>query len=101
MANFIRSYSLNFSRPKQTIDMPKRARVLHVYRDGNRIALDAVLVEDADTRAFDVKHQRYFEVVATGGACPEGSHVGSVTLDVGSGKKVTTTAFHVYEVRGR
>lgn len=97
----IRPYFLNFGRQKQTIDMPKRARVLHIYRDGKQIAMDAVQDEDNDTRAFDVKHQRYFEVVATGGACPEGTHIGSVALEAGQTKKDVINAFHIYEVRAR
>ena len=96
----IKTYSLHYGFGKQTVDMPKRAKVLYVYPNDAHIAIDAAVVEDADTRAFDVKHQRYFEVVASGQPCPEGTHLGSVSVHEG-GKKASTRGFHVYEVRGR
>lgn len=97
----IKKYSLNLSTTKQSVDMPRRARVLHVYIDDQVIVIDAVQDEDNDTKAFDVNNQRYFEVVTTNGWAPEGSHVGSVSLVIGKGSKAATKAFHVYEVRSR
>ena len=100
MAQKTQTYFLHYGYGKQTIDMPKRAKVLSVYPADAHIAIDAAVIEDADTRAFDIKHQRYFEVAAAGQFCPEGTHVGSVSLEEGA-KKKSARGFHVFEVRGR
>lgn len=97
MTAMIRTVRLEIRNGKQAIDLPKRARPLYIYRDGEKIAMDCVQDEDADTRAFDVNHQRYFEVITRGDVCPAGAHVGSIC----QGTVKSGTAFHVYEVRGR
>lgn len=95
MTAMIRTFYLNPVAGKQAIDMPKRARVLYVYPLNGKIAMDVVQDEDADTRAFDTKNQRYFEAVNTGNVCPDGQHLGSCAGSKGG------LASHVYEVRGR
>lgn len=102
MSTLIRTFGINYGERKQAISMVRRARVIFVYAQGENIALDAEVLEDNDTRAFDVDYQRFFQVVASGRERPEGSYVGSVTLSVVKlpHKKTETVAFHVYEVRG-
>lgn len=103
MSTIIRTYGVNYGERKQAISMVRRARVISVYAQGENIALDAEVLEDNDTRAFDVDYQRFFQVVASGRERPaEGVYVGSVTLPVVKlpHKKTETVAFHVYEVKG-
>lgn len=99
MTAMIRTVYLTHAGGKQAVNLPKRARPLHVYRSGESIAIDVVQDEDADTRAFDVSHQRYFEVVTRNGVVPLGARIGSVELTVGS--RSAAVAFHVFEVQGR
>jgi hypothetical protein len=101
MTAMIRTVRLKHVIGKQAIDLPKRARPLHIYLDDGSIAMDVVQDEDADTRAFDVKNQRYFEVVTRGAPAPVGAHIGSVVLAGDRGAKFHTVAAHVYEVQAR
>lgn len=82
----------------QAVDMPKRARVLSVFAINARVALDAEVYEDEDTKAFDRAHQRYFQVVSSGDLIPEGALVGSFCA---TSPERQTRVYHVFEVRGR
>lgn len=96
MARLIVKYALNAASAAQAVDMPRRARVLYVALDEGGPALFAELLEDADTKAFDVKHVRHFAVVMSGGTVPEGAgYVGSCAAKVG--RKLAD--YHIYEMR--
>lgn len=97
MARIIVKYSLNASNAPQSISMPRRARVLSVGMGEEGPVVFAEVVEDADTKAFEVKHSRTFVVIASGGTVPEGAgFIGSCGLRFG--KKMQD--LHVYEIRG-
>lgn len=100
MSLTVRRFELGFGAEQQQIDMPRRARILYVYWGVKKIALDCTVYDDADTKAFDLPHHRYFIVVRTGGLIPDGVYVGSVSLANG-GTDAIRGAYHVYEVRGR
>lgn len=95
MARMIRNYSLNCGNTAQAVDMPRRARVLYVAMGESGPVLFAEVLEDADTRAFDVKHLRHFHVVMSGGAIPEGAgYVGSC----GFRSRAGMADYHIYEL---
>jgi hypothetical protein len=96
MSRLIHRYALGTGHDTQTVRMPKRARVIHVGFSQSPI-LCALVDEDADTRAFDTgKHERYFVVVADGGAAPEvGVYVGSAQTP---GNHKQAICLHVFEV---
>jgi hypothetical protein len=97
MARMIVKYPLTAAGAPQSIDMPRRARVLYVCMAEEGPALVAEVLQDADTKAFDVKHLRCFVVLMAGGVIPEGAgYVGSCVTKVG--KRVAD--YHVFEVRG-
>lgn len=100
MAKMIRRFHLKAVRETvQPVDMPKRARVLLIYpgiKHGT-ICMDAEQVEDADTKAFDRTHHRYFQVCSAGDVIPDGALAGSVSVLINGESR----AYHVYEVRGR
>lgn len=97
MARIIMNYPLNAAQQPQSVSMPRRARVLSVGMAEGGPVVFAEVVEDADTRAFDLKHSRTFVVISSGGSVPEGAaFIGSCGTRVG--KKMAD--FHVYEIRG-
>lgn len=98
MARMIRAYQLNCSAAVQAIDMPRRARVMHVAIGEGGPQLFAEVLEDADTKAFDVRHVRRFVVVMAGYAVPEGAgYVGSCVTSVRNRHQAAD--YHVYEIR--
>lgn len=96
MARQIIKYPLADTAPVQSVDMPRRARVIHVSLEQGVPALFAEVLVDADTTAFDVKHLRHFAVVCSGGTVPEGAgYVGSCASKVG----LRHVDYHIYEIR--
>jgi len=90
-------YPLSADAGAQPLAMPRRARIISVGVDDNVIVIFAEVFEDADTKAFDVKHSRTFVVVSAGSSVPEGAgFVGSCGTK--SGRRLLD--FHVYEIRG-
>lgn len=103
MARLILKYSLNAGSEPQAIDMPRRARVLYVCMGEGGPQLFAEVLEDADTKAFDVKHLRHFVVVTAGGTIPEGAgYIGSCHIQVAGTRHLRSNLanYHVFEVRG-
>lgn len=99
MAKIVRRFTLNKTMDgPQSVDMPKRARVMSVYGLNGRVAIDAEVFEDADTKAFDRAHQRHFQLVSAGELIPEGVQVGSFCA---TSPERQTRVYHLFEVRGR
>jgi len=70
----LRVFSLRIFSDPQTISMPRRARIVHVYVSRVDVQLFAEVEEDADTKAFDTgKHLRTFIVLNGGAPVPEGA----------------------------
>ncbi|HSV90884.1 MAG TPA: hypothetical protein VLH80_07275 [Nitrospiraceae bacterium] len=105
MARLILKYALTCEAQPQVVDMPRRARVLYVCMDERGPCLFAEVLQDADTKAFDVKHQRHFVVVMAGGVIPEGAgYIGSCVArlelaDKARGYIRRIADYHVFEVR--
>lgn len=96
MARQILKYLLDGTAPVQAIEMPRRARVISVCWDRVAPALFAELVVDADTKAFEVRHMRYFAIVHSGGTVPEAAgYIGSCVSRPGP----RLVDHHIYEVR--
>lgn len=101
MSRMIRRYVLTADSQPQTIIMPRRARVMYAATEsigtaGYQPCLISEVVEDADTKAFDVKHQRTFLVLSVGGTIPDGAaYIGSCSLAVAKSLK----SLHIFEVR--
>lgn len=92
MSRLIVKYVLNAVTVPQSVNMPRRARILYLTAGHSNLWLFAEVLEDADTKAFDVQHVRHFVAVSSGGAVPEGAgYIGSC-----HGK---LNDFHVYETR--
>lgn len=97
MPNVLKRYQLTTALSPQVVNMPKRARILHVAVTEKGPALSTTAEENADTRAFDTgKHERFFQVASDGMVAPEGVYVGTVQA-----RGNQTNCYHVFEVRGR
>lgn len=76
------------SKEAQAIQLPRRARVLHVETTDKIVFLYAELEVDASTIAFDRPTERHFRLIGDGDIVPDGTLVGC------DGEVL------VYEVRG-
>lgn len=78
---------LRSANGSQPIPMPRRAIITGAAVTPMRVVLYASVEEDANTKAFDVKHMRHFQICHAGDVTPDGLPVAFVD------------GHHVYEVK--